>query len=136
MCAVSHIQPTQPLNYQTPAVNDSPPTPKRPSTRRTKYNAAGVIVLVLGLPIAAIVYGAGQSPSAPQPNAASDWRDGTLSTQDSKASSRDVELYYGKIGLLVVKLQDWSKQPTSWAILIAAVSTLTAVACFRAAHRP
>ena len=133
---MGHIEPTRRLNSQTPAVNNNSPIPNLPATRRTTLYAIGVLVLVLGSAIAAIVYWTGQSRSVPQSNAAGDWRDSTLSTQDSKVSSRDVELYYGKIGMLVVKFQDWFHQPASWAILIATISTLTAVACFRAAHRP
>jgi hypothetical protein len=133
---VSHIEPTRLLNSQTSAVNDNPPTPNLSATRRKASYAIGIVVLLLGLAIAAIVYRTGQSRSVPQSNAAGDWRDSTLSTQDSKVSSRDVELYYGKVGMLVVKLQDWSKRPESRAVLIATISTLTSLACFRAAHRP
>ena len=135
MDVTRHIEPTQEFNSRTSAVSDHLPTPVLRLTRRTKLNAIGVMALVVGLPIAAIIYGSGQSDSAPQSNAAGDWQDSTLSTQDSKVSSRDVEMYYGKIGMLVVKLQDWSKRPTSWAILIATISTVTAVTCFRGAHR-
>ena len=117
-------------------MSDNPPTPNLSSTPRTNFNAIGIVVLVLGLAIAAIIYWAGQPHSTPQSNAAGDWQDSTLSIQDSKASARDVELYNGKMGMLALNLEDWFQQPTSWAILIATISILTSVACFRLARQP
>lgn len=104
--------------------------------RRTAFKALGVLVFILGLGSAGLIYGNAQHRSATASNgqgtSAVDggWQDGTLSAQDSKKSSRDLELYYGKLGMLVVRLRDWVEQPVNLAIIIATVSTLAAVGCF------
>ena len=65
-------------------------------------------------------------------------QDFTLSLEDSKKASRDMEMYYGKFGLVVAK---WSsqleelKRPGPLAIIIAVLSTLAASGCFVAANR-
>jgi len=64
-----------------------------------------------------------------------DWQDSTLSVEDSKIASRDIEMYYGKIGFLVIRLSDWWKRPESKAIILATTSTLIAAGCFFAARR-
>jgi len=71
-------------------------------------NVVGVTVLVLGLSIASIVLvtGAGRSKTQGATGAASDWQDGSLSIVDSKASSRDMEMYNGKLGMLALRLSD------------------------------
>ena len=104
--------------------------------RRTACKALGVLVLLLGLGSAALIYGSAQhhpaTRSAGQATSAVEggWQDGTLAPQDSKKSSRDLELYYGKVGMLAVRLRDWFEQPETLAITIATVSTLAAVGCF------
>ncbi len=98
-------------------------------------------MLLLGLTSACLVFWIGQrriarqSKSGSTATAEGDWQDSTLSVQDSKAASRNVELYYGKLGFLVVKLSDWWERPESKAIVIATVSTLFAAGCFLAARR-
>ena len=65
-------------------------------------------------------------------------QDFTLSLEDSKKASRDMELYYGKFGLVVAKWSDWLEElerPGPLAIMIAVLSTLVASGCFAAAHR-
>jgi hypothetical protein len=100
------------------------------------FNALGVLVFVLGTGSAGLVYWHAPQSSASPPNGQgtstveSGWQDGTLSPQDSKKSSRDLELYYGKAGMLTIRLRDWLGQPETLAIIIAAVSTLAAVGCF------
>jgi hypothetical protein len=39
-------------------------------------------------------------------------------------------MYYGKAGMLAVRLRDWFEQPESLAIILATSSTLAALACF------
>jgi hypothetical protein len=105
--------------------------------RRATLHLCGVVVLFLGLGIAAFVYGNAQlrAVARPSSNANADWQDSTLSTEDSKKSSRDVEMYYGNVGLLIVKWRDWFARPESQALIIASVSTLTALGCFVFANR-
>lgn len=97
-------------------------------------------MLLLGLTSAGLVFWigqrriAGQSKSGATATAEGDWQDSTLSVQDSKAASRNVELYYGKLGFLVVSLSDWWERPESKAIVLATASTLIAAGCFFAAR--
>jgi hypothetical protein len=100
-------------------------------------NVVGVTVLVLGLSIASIVLvtGAGRSKTQGATGAASDWQDGSLSIVDSKASSRDMEMYNGKLGMLALRLSDAFKQPESLAMIIATTSSLFALGCFFVSHR-
>jgi len=118
-------------------MTDHPTTPAPPSKLRGPLNSLGVLILIVGLAIAAIIYPTGRARPAHRPTAPGEWQDSSLSTVDSKRSSRDVEMYSGKLGLLVVQFQDWTHQPASPAIIIATVSVLAASACFLAAkYRP
>lgn len=123
------------------AVNDKPATPNSSFRRRAALNTLGVVVLLLGLGSASLVYWSAQARSARLSNdqatlnAGGGWQDGSLSLVDSKKSSHDLELYNGKVGVLAARLQDWCEKPESWAIMIATISTLTALCCFLAAHR-
>jgi hypothetical protein len=110
----------------------------RPSSRRQlMLNVVGVTMLVLGLSIASIVLvtGAGRSKTQGATGAAGDWQDSSLSIEDSKASSRDVEMYNGKLGMLALKLSDAFKQPESLAMIIATTSSLFALGCFFVSRR-
>jgi hypothetical protein len=100
-------------------------------------NTVGVIVLVLGLAAASIVLvrGLGQSKDQAAASSPGGWQDNTLSIQDSKASSHEVEMYNGKLGLLTLKLSNAFHQPESLALIIAAGSTLVALGCFFVSHR-
>ena len=92
-------------------------------------NTVGVIVLLVGISSAALVYRLGQKSSPTSPTNGG-WQDSTLSLTDSKTSTRNIELYGGKVEVLMVKLQDWLHHPKSMAILIAIISALIAAGCF------
>lgn len=96
-------------------------------------------MLLMGIVGACIVYAIGQNRSAgPSAKAEGAWQDGSLAPADSKSFSHDVEMYNGKLGVLVVKwwdLWDTLKRPGSVAIMIAAGSVVTACGCFIAAKR-
>jgi len=96
-------------------------------------NTVGVIVLFVGICSAALVYRLDQK-SAPTSITNGDWKDSTLSLTDSKTSTRNIELYGGKVEVLMVKLQDWLQHPESMAILISTISALIAAGCFLAAR--
>ena len=102
-------------------------------------NAAGVIMLLLGLFGASIVYVIGRNRSVGQAaNADGAWQDGSLAPADSKNFSHDVQMYNGTAGILVMKwwnLCDELKRPGSMAIMIAAGSAVVAGGCFMAAKR-
>ena len=120
-------------------MNDPTATRRSSLKSRAGLNAVGVIVLLLGIVGACIVYAIGQNRSAGQgANAGGAWQDGTLAPADSKNFSHDVEMYNGKLGVLVVKwwdLCDVLKRPGSVAIMIAAGSVAAACGCFIAAKR-
>jgi hypothetical protein len=123
---------------QEPAVNDSRAT-RSLSSKHTRLNTIGVIVLLLGLVGACIVYAIGQAHSAEQ-TAGGDgsWQDGSLSPTDSKSFSHDVQMNNGVAGVLVMKwwdLRDELKRPGPMAIMIAAGSAVVACGCFLAAKR-
>jgi hypothetical protein len=98
-------------------------------------NTIGAIVILLGVVIAGTVYWSGQAGSGSQATADSDWTDNTLSLQDSKSSTHDVEMYGGNLEMLMVKFTDAVKQPGAQAALILVVSILAALGCFVAARR-
>jgi hypothetical protein len=110
----------------------------RPSLRRrSTLNIVGVTVLVLGLGIASIVLvvGARRSNGTGATGAPGDWQDTSLSVEDSKVSTHDVEMYDGKLGMLGLKLTNAFHQPESLAMIIAATSSLIAVGCFFVSRR-
>ena len=92
-------------------------------------NILGAIVLIVGISSAVIVYWLGQKPPALS-TTSSDWKDSSLSAMDSKTSTRNIELYGGKVEILMVKLLDWLHRPESLPILIVAISALMALSCF------
>src|ERR1022692_3237597 len=100
------------------------------SKRRTTLNAAGVIVLLLGIVGASIVYRIGQNRAVGQSaNGDGSWQDGSLAPADSKSFSHDVQMYNGTAGILVMKwwaLCDELKRPGSVAVIIAAGSAVVA----------
>jgi hypothetical protein len=105
--------------------------------RQSTLDIVGVTVLALGLSIASIVLvmGAGRSKAPGATGASGDWQDDSLSIEDSKASSRDLEMYNGKLGMLALKLSDAFHQPESLAMIIATGSTLLALGCFYVSRR-
>jgi hypothetical protein len=110
----------------------------RPSSRRqSTLNVVGVAVLVLGLSVASIVLvtGAGRLKAPGSSGAPGDWQDNSLSIEESKASSHDLEMYDGKLGALSLKLSDAFHQPESLAMIIAVTSSLVAVGCFYVSRR-
>jgi|SRR5579871_1480003 len=113
------------MNDEIPALT-SPPN-------RTMLNIVGVVVLVLGLGVAAVLYAYGQKSISL--STGGNWQDNTLSTDDSKANTRDVEMYNGKLGMWALDLEDWCSNPQSWVVPVALASLLGAIACFRVANR-
>jgi hypothetical protein len=120
-------------------------TAKLPAASSSLKNRAeliktlGVIVLVVGVVSASIVYWSGQKRLAAQSNnretsvVDSGWKDGTLSPEDLKGSSRPIEMNYGKVAVLVLSWLHWWEQlkpHESLALIIATISTLTALGCF------
>jgi hypothetical protein len=90
----------------------------------------GAVVLVLGLGSAFLLYRQSR-PATSSEN--SDWKDSTLSLTDSKANTRNIELYGGKLEVLMVKCVEWLHRPESLTAIVATLSTLIALVCFVAA---
>ena len=96
-------------------------------------NTVGVIVLLVAIGSAVLVYRLGRNrPATSTMN--SDWRDSSLSPSDSKVATRDIELYGGKVEVLMVKWLGWLQRPEFPVIIIAALSALIALCCFLAAR--
>jgi hypothetical protein len=92
-----------------------------------RFRMFGVFVLAAGLSAAAVVYGTGRAP------AVSSQPDEPLATLDSKVNTRALEENQGKVGVLLVRLEDELQRPGPLALVIAVSATLTALMCFRIA---
>jgi hypothetical protein len=98
----------------------------------------GVVILLAGYSGAALVWRAqdriDQENAAHQ--AAND--DGPLAPLDSRAATRQVELNYGKMGLLMERWTEWAENLTHGKPLaktIVVLSSAAAIGCFLAAGR-
>lgn len=96
------------------------PHPSRKQPKRLRL--IGVIVLLLGLVGAGVVYWRGTHSTEPSED--------ELLPGNARAESRQMEILYGKLGLLTWELSDDLKQPGTQAFLIATVSVLFAAGCF------
>ena len=113
--------------------------------RRNALNLLGIIVLVSGIGGAGILYWTGKGRSPVQamnrgtPTVENGWKDSTLSPDDTKGSSRDVELLYGKVGALVIsswhRYELFFSSPASGATVIGLSSAVLAFLCFLVASR-
>jgi hypothetical protein len=118
----------------------SPPLKRRAELLKT----VGVAVLVLSFIAASIIYWRGEKRSATgvhdreTSNLEGSWKDGTLSPEDSKGSSRSIEMNYGKVAVLIVNwLHRWEelKSHQLLAVVTATIATLIAMCCFLIAKR-
>ena len=97
--------------------------------RPSRLNAIGVLVLLVGLISAVLLYRQEQPATQATPGG---WQDTTLPLTDSKANTRDIEMYGGKLEVLMVQWLDWLQRPAARAILVAVSATLIALGCFHA----
>jgi hypothetical protein len=112
------------------------PTPVPRLKLRLRLRVIGALILVVGLVVSWRVWqGPERDPSsALDPNSPS----APLAISDSRKQSRNVEMYYGKTGLL---MERWSERLEPWthgkplAEIIAVFSLLTATGCFFLAAR-
>jgi hypothetical protein len=126
-------------------VNNKIPTQiSRLKRRGEVLKTVGVGVLVLGFIAASIIYWSGEKRSATtshdrEPSElAGSWKDGSLSPEDVKGSSRTIEMNYGKVAVLIVNwLHRWEelKPHQLLAIAIITIATLVAIFCFIIAKR-
>ena len=86
----------------------------------------GVVVLLVGLVVAGAVYEIRTH--------AGDRTEDQLRAASARAESRQMEILYGKMGLLTHEWFEDLKQPGTQACLIAGASILVAAGCFYAAR--
>ena len=79
-------------------------------------------MLALGLLSAGAVYWIGTHSTEPSED--------DLLPGNARAESHQMQLLYGKMGLLTQELSDDLKQPGTQALIIATVSILVAAGCF------
>jgi hypothetical protein len=88
---------------------------------------AGTLVLLLGLGGAGVVYWQGtRAGGAPEDESMIGY---------SKIETRQMEMMYGKLGLLMENLKEDLQQPANQAFLIAAAAAALAGGCFYLARR-
>ena len=108
------------------SVNDPTAGSKPARKRPERLRMIGVIVLLLGLVAAGAVYWLGTHSSEPSED--------ELLPGNARAESRQMEILYGKLGLLTVELSNDLKQPGTQACIIATISILAAAGCFYVAR--
>ena len=94
----------------------------------------GALVLLVGIGTATLLLWLRPPPVPPaQPNG--DWQDSSLALTDSKSATRNIELYGGKVEVLLVRLLEWCQRPEAWALFIVSGAVLIAVGCFGIARQ-
>jgi hypothetical protein len=126
-------------------VNDKRPSLSSPLKRNAElWKTAGVAMLVLGFVVASLIYWSGEksltraSDDRQTPVEETRWKDGSLSPEDLKGSSRTIEMNYGKVSVLIVNWLhrfEQLKPHQLLAVLVATIATLVAVTCFFMANR-
>lgn len=121
------------------------PIQSSPLTRRSElFKTVGVAILVLGFIGASIIYWRGekQSETSARDGQTADlersWKDGSLSPEDLKGSSRPIEINFGKVAVLLVNWLHWWEELKPHQVLaaaIVAIAILLATACFLIAKR-
>jgi len=99
-------------------------------------------MLAMGIVSAGMVVWTEQHRSASRsetPGSDSGWKDNTLSSEDSKTSTRQSEMLVGKVGALIAYWWRRSRElasPEGVAMTCAMISVLAAFGCFVLADRP
>ncbi len=107
------------------AVTNTTPVPSA-SRGGTRLRIIGIIIMVIGFSGAGFLYWS-SAPSA-------DDSDEVPTAQTSKKVARDIEVNFGKMGLLTATLADDLQDPATQAIIILAASILVTSGCFYVAH--
>lgn len=114
-----------------------PQTPKFPLPAPLALRLLGVVILLVGLGVATLIWQADdRSAQADAEQAANPAM--PLATMDSKKQSREVEIYYGKTGLLMERGREELRRLTHGkplAISLALVCGGSAWICFLMADR-
>ena len=97
--------------------------------------ALGVVVWLLGVGSAGLLYRAASESNPPPATSSTEYgSDSTLAPLDSKLATHDIELYGGKVEVLMVTWLGWLQRPESLAMIIGLCSTLIALGCFLVAR--
>src|SRR5271157_454512 len=104
------------------AVNNRTPGPDRSPRGGARLRTIGVLVLLLGLGGAGVVYWTGAAPE--------DLSDDPSTARAYKREAREIEINFGKMGLLMNGLWEDLKHPGTQAVVIAVASILAASGCF------
>jgi hypothetical protein len=109
--------------------------------RRALCNILGAVMLAMGIVSAGMVIWNEQSRSARRSGTSSSdsgWKDDSLSSEDSKTSTRQSEMLVGKVGALIAYWWRRSTElasPEGVAMMFAMISVLAAFGCFFFADR-
>jgi len=99
-----------------------------PGKGRGRLRMIGALVLLLGLGGAGAVYWTGGPPA--------DLSSDPATARDYKTERRDIEINFGKMGLILDDLMADLERPGTQAAIIALVSILVASGCFYFAQGP
>jgi hypothetical protein len=122
-------------------LNDRRPVTGSSLRQRALFNILGAVMLVMGIVSAGMVVWTEQHRSAKRPETSSSdsgWKDDTLSSEDSKTSTRQSEMLVGKVGVLIAYWWRRSAELDSLegvAMMFAMISVLAAFGCFVVADR-
>lgn len=107
---------------------DKPPDPDSARRQRARLKTIGAILLLLGIGSACMVYwmGTRSASLADDPSMAG----------FNKADSRQMEVLYGQLGIMIQDLLDDLKRPRVQAAIIVVVAALAASGCFYFARVP
>lgn len=108
-----------------------------PRRLRLLLYLAGLVVLLAGYTGAALIFRAQDRLDQKNANRAANESD-PLSTLDSRSGTRQVELYYGKSGIVMEETLDWFQNLTHGRPLaktIIVLSSAGAIGCFVVAAR-
>jgi hypothetical protein len=110
-----------------------------PNRRRAILNILGIVLIMVGaLSAGGAIWMDSSSRHSEAAAGDNGWKDDTLSSEDSKISSRQSEMLLGKAGALIAYA--WRRlmqlgSPEGVTIVLAMVSALAALGCFAAANR-
>jgi hypothetical protein len=122
-------------------LNDRRPVTGSSLSKRALFNVLGAVMLAMGIVSAGMVVWTEQHRSAKRSETSSSdsgWKDQTLSSEDSKTSTRQSEMLVGKVGVLIAHW--WRRfadlaSPERVAMTFAMISVVAAFGCFVVADR-
>ena len=110
-------------------------------SKRALFNIFGAVLLAMGIVSAGMVVWTEQHRFARRSETSSSdsgWKDETLSSEDSKTSTRQSEMLVGKVGALIAywwrRFADLAS-PEGIAMMFAMISVVAAFGCFVVADR-